>query len=72
VPIYVLRYASADRKRVERLVDPYLFKLSEVQRREVSGEFELRASDRELMRRLWPVTRSLVRDHAIEPSDEPY
>jgi hypothetical protein len=72
VPIYVLRYAAVGRKRVERLVDPYLFRTSEVQRREVAGEFELRAADRELMRRLWQVTGSLVRDHAIEPSDEPY
>src|SRR5262245_11001262 len=41
VPIYVLRYAAVDRKQVERMVDPYLFRPSEVQRREVAGEFEL-------------------------------
>jgi hypothetical protein len=29
VSIYVLRHVVADRKRVERLVDPYLFKTSE-------------------------------------------
>ena len=72
VPTYVLRYASADRQRVERLIEPYLFKPSEVQRRNVAGEFELRGGDRELMRQLWRVTRSLVHDHAVEPSDEPY
>lgn len=72
VPIYVLRYAAADRRRVERLVDPYLFRPSEVQRREVAGELELRSDDRELMRQLWRLTRSLVRDYALEPSDEPY
>jgi hypothetical protein len=72
VPTCVLCYASADQQRVERLIKPYLSKPSEVQRRNVASEFELRAGDRNLMRQLWRATSSLVHDHAVEASDEPY